>query len=157
MTNKLSDQARIALAKAYATRGKHRGQLLAKCPRSDTLEAAAWQGAMRWHSRAKAQLRLLAAALGLEPGTYDVRHNYGGIAVTGESTLHGEHVYVQVSQPFLGNDRGVLYRRCNGRQDYSGGTNHFASLNGLNAIEALAAVIERDLGPCYKPNANEVR
>ncbi len=44
--NKLSDTARDALAQAYATRGKHRGQLLAKCPRSHTLAAAAWQGAM---------------------------------------------------------------------------------------------------------------
>ena len=43
---KLSDTARNALAQAYATRGKHRGQLLAKCPRSNTLAAAAWQGAM---------------------------------------------------------------------------------------------------------------
>jgi len=43
---KLSDIARAALVEAYATRGKHRGQLLAKCPRSDTLAAAAWQGAM---------------------------------------------------------------------------------------------------------------
>jgi hypothetical protein len=44
--NTLSDKARAALAKAYVTRGKHRGQLLARCPRSDTLAAAAWQGAM---------------------------------------------------------------------------------------------------------------
>jgi hypothetical protein len=44
--NKLSDKARDALKGAYATRGKHRGQLLARCPRSDTLAAAAWQGAM---------------------------------------------------------------------------------------------------------------
>jgi hypothetical protein len=43
---KLSDKAREALAKAYATRGPHRGQLLARCPRSNTLEAAAWQAAM---------------------------------------------------------------------------------------------------------------
>ena len=42
----LSEQARSALAAAYATRGKHRGQLLAKCPRSETMAAAAWQGAM---------------------------------------------------------------------------------------------------------------
>jgi len=42
----LSDNARNALAGAYATRGKHRGQLLARCPRSETLAAAAWQGAM---------------------------------------------------------------------------------------------------------------
>jgi hypothetical protein len=42
----LSVIARDALAGAYAGRGKNRGQLLAKCPRSDTLAAAAWQGAM---------------------------------------------------------------------------------------------------------------
>jgi hypothetical protein len=44
--NKLSDKARTALAKAYAMRGSHRGQLLARCPRSNTLAAAAWQAAM---------------------------------------------------------------------------------------------------------------
>ena len=42
----LSDNARAALAAAYAKAGKHRGQLLKKCPRSDTMGAAAWQGAM---------------------------------------------------------------------------------------------------------------
>jgi hypothetical protein len=46
MITKLSDTARTALAACYATRGKHRGQLLARCPRSDTLAAAAWQAAM---------------------------------------------------------------------------------------------------------------
>jgi hypothetical protein len=44
--NTLSDKARAALAGAYSKRGPHRGQLLARCPRSNTLEAAAWQGAM---------------------------------------------------------------------------------------------------------------
>lgn len=42
----LSTIAKSALEGAYATRGKHRGQLLARCPRSTTLAAAAWQGAM---------------------------------------------------------------------------------------------------------------
>lgn len=42
----LSETARLALAGAYATKGKNRGQLLARCPRSSTLSAAAWQGAM---------------------------------------------------------------------------------------------------------------
>ena len=42
----LSTIAREALSAAYATKGKHRGQLLARCPRSETLAAAAWQGAM---------------------------------------------------------------------------------------------------------------
>ncbi len=44
--SKLSDTARDALRLCYATKGKHRGQLLARCPRSHTLAAAAWQGAM---------------------------------------------------------------------------------------------------------------
>jgi hypothetical protein len=43
---KLSDAAYAALKGAYATRGKHRGQLLKRCPHSDTMAAAAWQGAM---------------------------------------------------------------------------------------------------------------
>jgi hypothetical protein len=42
----LSDTARVALAQCFATRGKHKGQLLARCPRSDSMAAAAWQGAM---------------------------------------------------------------------------------------------------------------
>jgi hypothetical protein len=42
----LSDAARAALAACYATRGKHRGQLLARAPASQTLAYAAWQGAM---------------------------------------------------------------------------------------------------------------
>lgn len=44
--SRLSDAARAALTLCYATRGKHKGQLLARCPRSNTLAAAAWQGAM---------------------------------------------------------------------------------------------------------------
>lgn len=42
----LSPISREALRGAYASRGKHRGQLLAKCPPSGSLAAAAWQGAM---------------------------------------------------------------------------------------------------------------
>jgi len=42
----LSTTTKEALTLAYATRGPNRGQLLAKCPKSETLAAAAWQGAM---------------------------------------------------------------------------------------------------------------
>lgn len=42
----ISDKAATALKAAVATRGKHKGQLLAKCPPSNTLAAAAWQGAV---------------------------------------------------------------------------------------------------------------
>jgi hypothetical protein len=42
----ISNEAALALKGAVATRGKHKGQLLAKAPRSHTLAYAAWQGAM---------------------------------------------------------------------------------------------------------------
>ena len=42
----LTEKSKAALTLAYATRGPNRGQLLAKCPKSETLAAAAWQGAM---------------------------------------------------------------------------------------------------------------
>jgi hypothetical protein len=51
---------------------------------------------------------------------------------------------------------GVLYRRCAGRKDYTGDRNHFASLSLLNDPDKLAGMIEGDLGPVYKLNANEV-
>jgi len=101
----------------------------------------------RFHNRATTALRKLARALELAPGTYEIRRNRAGIAVSGEITLHGDHIYVQISQPFGGFDSGVLYRRCRGRRDYTGGRNHFESLDTLNAIEVLATRIERNLGP----------
>ena len=111
----------------------------------------------RWHAQARMRLKDLARVLGLEPGSYDIRSNYAEIAVSGEAILHGEHVYIYASQPSRGNDTGILFRRCNGRRDYTGQRNHFASLDILNDTEALATKIERALGPVYKLNATEVQ
>src|SRR5437879_4764133 len=81
-----------------------------------------------FHSRARRQLRLLADALGLPPGSYDLRSNPAGIAVSGEATLHGDRHYVQASQSAMGHAYGILFRTCRGRKDYHGGPNNFASL-----------------------------
>jgi hypothetical protein len=91
-----------------------------------------------FHSRARSQLRRIATALGLEPGSYDLRSNQAGIAVSGEITLHGDHFYVQVSQSAMGYHSGVLFRTCKGRKDYVGGPNNFASLDLLNRPGELA-------------------
>ena len=91
-----------------------------------------------FHATARARLRKLASALGFPPGTYDLRSNQGGIAVSGEITLHHERVYVQVCQPATGADSGILIRTCEGRRDYTGGRNHFAPLALLDDIPALA-------------------
>ncbi len=99
-----------------------------------------------FHSRAKSQLRLIATALGLEPGSYDLRSNQAGIAVSGEITLHGDHRYVQVSQSAMDHHRGVLFRSCKGRRDYVGGPNNFASFDSLNKPDELAHWIR---GVCH--------
>src|SRR5579864_4720587 len=91
-----------------------------------------------FHRRARLQLRRLAVALGLKPGAYDLRSNYGGIAVSGEAILHAERLYIQVSQPATGHNSGVLYRACSGRKDYIGGPNNFASLGLLNDVDQLS-------------------
>ena len=94
-----------------------------------------------FHRHARRQLGLLAAALGLAPGSFDLRSNQGGIAVSGEATLHTDHIYVQACQPATGHDSGVLFRVCEGRKDYTGGRNNFASLELLNDPGQLARLI----------------
>lgn len=98
-----------------------------------------------FHRRAQRQLIELAAALGFAPCAYDLRSNAGGIAVSGEVTLHADRLYVQVSQPATGSDTGILFRACEGRRDYTGGRNHFASLDLLHRPGELARLIRRQV------------
>jgi hypothetical protein len=97
----------------------------------------------RFHCHAWVQLRKLAEALGLEPHEYNLRFNPGGIAVSGEITLHADHLYVQASQSAMGADSGILFRSCEGRRDYTGGRNNFASLDLLHRPDELALLICR--------------
>lgn len=96
-----------------------------------------------FHATARARLRRLAVELALPAGSYDLRSNQGGIAVSGEITLHHESVYVQVSQSAIGGGMGVLIRTCRGRRDFTGGINNFASLAMLDDLPALAAQVRR--------------
>jgi len=91
----------------------------------------------RFHAAARARLRRLATELGFPPASFDLRSNQGGIAVSGEITLHHARVYVQVCQPATRADSGILIRTCEGRRDYTGGRNHFAPLSMLDDISAL--------------------
>lgn len=97
----------------------------------------------RFHSMGRARLRQLAKEMDLPPGSYDIRSNKAGIAVSGEITLHHERVYVRVSQSCMGNHHGILIRSCKGRKDYTGGMNNFASLAMLEDMPSLAARVLR--------------
>jgi len=88
------------------------------------------------------RLRKLAALLLMHPETFDLRSNKAGVAVSGEITLHGEQIYIQVSQSIGGAAAGILIRQCDGRKDYTGYRNHFAPLNLLDDLPALARRVE---------------
>ncbi len=97
----------------------------------------------RFHTTARARLRQLAHALGFAPGSFDLRSNKAGVAVSGEVTLHREAVYIQVSQSALGGGMGILIRTCRGRRDYTGGANNWAPLGLLDDVPSLVAMVRR--------------
>ena len=80
----------------------------------------------KFHSLARRRLRQVANALGLTSKDYDLRTNKAGIAVSGETTLHTDTLYIQISAGFSGLGE-VMFRACDGRKDYSGRANHFAN------------------------------
>ena len=49
-----------------------------------------------FHQQAGRIAKALADALGYSKADYDLRHNQGGIAVSGEITLHSDTLYVQI-------------------------------------------------------------
>ncbi|MGE0282675.1 MAG: hypothetical protein AB7P20_18975 [Rhizobiaceae bacterium] len=100
----------------------------------------------RFHTMARSRLKKLAAELRLPPGSYDLRSNKAGIAVSGEVTLHHHCAYIQVGQFGMASGHGILIRTCRGRKDYIGGANHFVVLTMLDDIPALAAAVRAITG-----------
>ena len=90
------------------------------------------------HRAAVRYMRLLAAELGLPPNSFDVRSNKAGIACSGEITLHGNSIYVQVSESFMAPQAlHFLIRGCKSRKDYSGMGNNFVQLKSHNVEEVF--------------------
>lgn len=90
-------------------------------------------------------LRRLAKAMSLSKGEYDLRSNQGGIAVSGEVTLHTDFLYIRVEQSVVGGS-GVLIRRCASRSDYTGGQNHFVERADLVHTQRMLGIVEQVLG-----------
>lgn len=138
----------------------------------DWSKSASYDGSQKdaFHKAAKKQLKKLAAEIGFGAGSYDIRSNRGGIAVSGEIILHHGDLYVQVDQSSMGTEKSVMVRTCKNRKDYAGGNNHFAPLAWLNDSELhqLTAfckqVLEQKLGfsadakdPGYNPHYSTPR
>jgi len=89
-------------------------------------------------------LTAIAHGLGLPDGSYDVRWNPAGPAVSGEVTLHGERIYIQFSDSSL----GILYRSCQGRTDYRGGPNQWLAYHALTDFDyAVGQLLRVHRGP----------
>ena len=75
-----------------------------------------------YHRLGRRVLKQLARDLDIPEGSYDIRSNKGGPAVSGEITLHSEHIYVTInssSKYFK-----AMFRSCKGRKDYTGSSNN---------------------------------
>lgn len=87
-------------------------------------------------------LRALAKELRLVNGDYSIRFNPGGIAVSGEATLHHNNFYLQIDE------LGAYWRTCKGQKDYTGGHNRWIVGFGCNvSAEMLIAEIRRNVFP----------
>ncbi|MBY3433348.1 hypothetical protein HFN89_04125 [Rhizobium laguerreae] len=87
-----------------------------------------------FHRVAKNRLKALAKDLGLPAGSFDIRSNMGGSAVSGEISLQHEHFRIEASSPGSRQERGLRMHTCASRQNESrfAGNNHFAPLTWLD-------------------------
>jgi hypothetical protein len=97
------------------------------------------------HKQAAAVLKDFAQQhLGLTTGQFEVRSNMGGVAVSGEVTLHTNPfvpgnlgIYVQIGQTCYPR-ASVLYRIVKGRKDFTGGPNNWAAASVFESDESMA-------------------
>ena len=75
-----------------------------------------------WRAKGLAVLRRLAKDLGLAKGTYDIRFNAGGIAVSGDAILHSDTIYIHLGASCVCDDAGYA-RKVKSRKDYTGERN----------------------------------
>ncbi len=93
------------------------------------------QAKQAFHREGLRFLRALAKALNFPAGSFDVRSNLGGVAVSGEVTLHSDDLYVQLAESCLRPGVSVMFRTCDSRKDYCGHQNHFVNMDQLRNKE----------------------
>lgn len=69
-------------------------------------------------------LKSIAKDLRLAKCDFSIRFNPGGIAVSGDATLHHNLFYLTISEC------GIMFRSCKGQKDYTGGQNNWAIFAG---------------------------
>ena len=104
-----------------------------------------------FHKHGAAFLKKVALHLNLGKGEFNIRSNQGGIAVSGEVTLHADHLYVQLHESCLKPGIELMYRSCKGQKDCTGGPNNFVQLSQFREVhtqervlKAMTEIIERE-------------
>lgn len=101
----------------------------------------------RWHRLAKQVAHELATILDLS--TYDVRYNPGGVAVWGDTTLHAEGIYINLSVS-CSRTLGFMYRSCTSRHDYTGGRNQWMQFDELLDMDKAGEKMAEVLRPMFE-------
>ena len=105
----------------------------------------------KFHRLGKKILKQLAQDLNLPAGSYEIRSCLGGPAIWGDITLHAERIYIKLMEPlYLGSAKRVMYRTCNGRKDYRGGSNEWCSIDGLMNEATLKIMRQIAHGGCHE-------
>lgn len=94
------------------------------------------------HNTARLAERI-AQDLELAPGSYDIRTNRGGIAVSGDVHLQSNSLYVSFTadSEFCGAKR-FMFRRCRSRKDYVGLQNRWVDWMDLATAGGYNAALE---------------
>ena len=98
-----------------------------------------------FHTDGRKAMRNLADALGLEPARYRIHSNRSHASQSGEITLHGDEVLVQLSLGSPGPDNEIVYRKVDGLHDSIGDVRRYASIRDLLAPERFARRLRREL------------
>jgi len=75
-------------------------------------------------------LKYVAQSLGFEKGHFNLSYHPAGIAVSGDVTLHSDHLYLELNESSCGGVE-ILYRQCHGMKDSVGGHNYFKRVEHL--------------------------
>jgi hypothetical protein len=126
-----------------------------------------------FHKVAKNRLKALAKDLGLAAGSFEIRSNMGGGAVSGEISLQHDDFRIEASSPGVRQERGLTMHTCADRKNESrfAGNNHFAPLTWLDDKDRpklkklVMQIIEQKLGfnadlnpdPGYNPHLSTPR
>jgi hypothetical protein len=126
-----------------------------------------------FHKVSRNRLKALAKDLGLAAGSFEIRSNMGGNAVSGEISLQHNDFRIEASSPGTRQERGLRMHTCKNRENDAkfNGNNHFAPLTWLDDKDRpklkklVEQVIEQKLGfnadvktdPGYNPHLSTLR